>query len=117
MKRILLVVFVAAALSASAQKKYVNIGVIPSPQRVEMHDGTFQARNFAPQRNFVEQIEGAQNQSQAYQIDVTPTGVRITCVGNEGWGYALKTLDQLKKLYPNGIPCMTITDWPAYEFR
>lgn len=117
MKKIVFVLLLAALLPLSAQKNYVNIGVIPSPQRVEMGQGTLTATRFTPRRNFVEHIEGAQNQQQAYRLDITPDGVVVTCVANEGWGYALKTLDQLKKLYPAGIPCMTITDWPAYEYR
>ena len=117
MKRIILLALLALALQPAAQSRYVNIGVIPSPQRVEMGQGTLAARSTTPRRHFVDHIDGAQNQKQAYRLDITPEGVTVTCVANEGYGYALKTLDQLKRLYPAGIPCMTITDWPAYEYR
>ncbi len=117
MKRIILLALVAFALPTLAQKNYVNIGVIPSPQRVEMGSGTLDNLRVTPIRNFVEHIAGAENQRQAYRLEITPTEVIVTAVSNEGWGYALKTLDQLKKLYPQGIPCMKVTDWPAYEFR
>ena len=117
MKQGILLIMLAVAVTAVAQKEPVNIGVIPTPQRVEMGQGTLAAGSFTPQRNFVSEIEGAQNQHQAYRLQITPEGVTVTCVGNEGWGYALKTLDQLKKIYGDRVPCMTITDWPAYEFR
>ena len=110
-------VLLLVCVHASAQQGYVNIGVVPSPQRVEMGSGTLANLRATPQRVFVERIEGAQNQMQAYRLVVSEQGVQIFCVGNEGWGYALKTLDQLRRLYPGGIPCMTVTDWPAYEFR
>ena len=117
MKQGILLIMLAVAVTAVAQKEPVNIGVIPTPQRVEMGQGTLAAGSFTPRRNFVSEIEGAQNQHQAYRLQIPPEGVTVTCVGNEGWGYALKTLDQLKKIYGDRVPCMTITDWPAYEFR
>ena len=117
MKQGILLIMLAVAVTAVAQKEPVNIGVIPTPQRVEMGQGTLAAGSFTPRRNFVSEIEGAQNQHQAYRLQITPEGVTVTCVGNEGWGYALKTLDQLKIIYGDRVPCMTITDWPAYEFR
>jgi len=117
MRCFVLLVLLLVCVHASAQQGYVNIGVVPSPQRVEMGSGTLANLRATPQRVFVERIEGAQNQMQAYRLVVSEQGVQIFCVGNEGWGYALKTLDQLRRLYPGGIPCMTVTDWPAYEFR
>lgn len=116
MKHTILIIMLAVAATAMAQKEPVNIGVIPTPQRVEMGQGYVELGKH-PRRNFVDEIEGAQNQRQAYRIEIAPEGVTVWCVGNEGWGYALKTLDQLKKLYGDRVPCMTITDWPAYEFR
>ena len=117
MKQGILLIMLAVAVTAVAQKEPVNIGVIPTPQRVEMGQGTLATGSFTPRRSFVSEIEGAQNQRQAYRLQITPEGVTVTCVGNEGWGYALKTLDQLKKIYGDRVPCMTITDWPAYEYR
>lgn len=116
MKHTILIIMLAVAATAMVQKEPVNIGVIPTPQRVEMGQGYVELGKH-PRRNFVDEIEGAQNQRQAYRIEIAPEGVTVWCVGNEGWGYALKTLDQLKKIYGDRVPCMTITDWPAYEFR
>ncbi|MCQ2294591.1 MAG: chitobiase/beta-hexosaminidase C-terminal domain-containing protein [Bacteroidales bacterium] len=117
MKRILVVMLVALGLAASAQNKIVNIGVIPTPQQVVMGEGTCSVGKSAPQRNFVAEIEGAQNQSQAYRLEITPTAVRVYAVNNDGYDNAVKTLNQLRKIHHGEVPCMTITDWPAYEYR
>ena len=117
MKQCVLLIMLAMAAVAVAQNEPVNIGVIPTPQRVEMGHGTVELSRQPPRRNFVDEIEGAQNQLQAYRITITTESVTVWCVGNEGWGYALKTLEQLRKIYGSRVPCMTITDWPAYEFR
>lgn len=117
MKRIIIIVALLLGFSAVAQRNNTNIGVIPTPQQVVMGSGTVSLGKSSPIRNFVTEIEGAQNQRQAYRLEITPTGVRVQCTSNEGWDYALRTLSQLKKIYRNEVPCMTITDWPAYEYR
>jgi hypothetical protein len=117
MKRIIIIVALLLGFSAVAQRNNTNIGVIPTPQQVVMGSGTVSLGKSSPMRNFVTEIEGAQNQRQAYQLEIKPTGVRVLCTSNEGWDYALRTLAQLKKIYNNEVPCMTITDWPAYEYR
>lgn len=117
MKKTLLIALVLLGLTASAQKDIVDIGIIPTPQQVVMGQGSVTLGKSAPQRNFVAEIEGAQNQRQAYRIEISPDGVRVWCVTNEGWDYALRTLAQLRKANGGTVPCMTITDWPAYEYR
>ena len=117
MKRIIIIVALLLGFSAVAQRNNTNIGVIPTPQQVVMGSGTVSLGKSSPMRNFVTEIEGAQNQRQAYRLEITPTGVRVLCTSNEGWDYALRTLSQLKKIYRSEVPCMTITDWPAYEYR
>ncbi len=117
MKKTIIIFALLLGFSASAQKQITNIGVIPTPQQVVMGKGTVTLGKSSPIRSFVTEIEDAQNQRQAYRLEITPTGVRVVCTSNEGWDYALRTLDQLKKIYHNEVPCMTITDWPAYEYR
>ena len=116
-KSVLFFLVVLMGLQASAQKQGVNIGVIPTPQQVVMGSGTVTLGKSNPRRNFVTEIAGAQNQRQAYRIVIAPEGVSVECVSNEGWDYALRTLGQLRKIYNGNVPCMTITDWPAYEYR
>lgn len=117
MKKTFLILAILLGLTASAQNTFVNIGVIPTPQQVTMASGTFADNKAAPTRIFVSAIEGAQNQRQAYKLAIEPSGITIWYVSNEGWEYAMRTLDQLRLIYRGSIPCMTITDWPAYEYR
>ena len=147
MKRILLVMLLAVCGSAMAQKA-VNIGVIPTPQRVEMHNGVcaigskqyyfeihdsaYVARNPKAHIQSVanggtsdvikyyrtaDRIEGAENQREAYRIDVFPDRIIITSTTDEGRRWANQTLFQMRGHYHDSIPCMTVTDWPAYQWR
>ena len=117
MKRTVILMLLAFGLTTMAQNNMVNIGVIPTPQQVVMGDGTYNLSTINPPRNFVSEIDGAQNQRQAYRIEITLSGVKVYATSNEGWDYAIRTLTQLKKIYQGQVPCMTITDWPAYEYR
>lgn len=147
MKRILLFLLLATSVSAMAQKT-VNIGVIPTPQRVEMHNGVcaigskqyyyeihdsaYVAKNPKKHRQSVaddgtssiikyyrtvDRIEGAENQREAYRIEVLPDRIIITSTTDEGRRWANQTLFQMRGHYRDSIPCMTVTDWPAYQWR
>jgi hypothetical protein len=78
----------ALSLNTLAQNTQVNIGVIPTPQKVELGQGTYSLGTINPPRQFVPEIEGAQNQRQAYRIVIAPTGISVWAVSNEGWDYA-----------------------------
>ena len=147
MKRILLFLLLATSVSAMAQKA-VNIGVIPTPQRVEMHNGVcaigskqyyfeiydsaYVAKNPKTHKQSladygtssiikyyrtVDKIEGAENQREAYRIEVLPDRIIITSTTDEGRRWANQTLFQMRGHYHDSIPCMTVTDWPAYQWR
>lgn len=118
MKRVLIMFMVVLGLTAVAQTKKTNIGVIPTPQQVTMQQGTVTvSKGTMPRRNFVFEIEGAANQRQAYVLTIAPEGITASCTSNEGYDNATKTLNQLRKIYNGNVPCMTIKDWPAYEYR
>ena len=40
MKRIIIAVLIAVTLTAAAQEKQINLGLIPTPQRVEVTQGS-----------------------------------------------------------------------------
>lgn len=117
MKKIAFLAMLLVGLTTMAQNGIVNIGVIPTPQKVTMGQGSFADNKAMPSRYYVDAIEGAQNQQQAYRLEVSAAGISVWYVSNEGWDYALRTLDQLRLIYKGQIPCMTIVDWPAYEYR
>ena len=144
MKRILLIALVLLTFSLSAQEKIVNIGVIPTPQKVELDSGFCHfgeqkcmlldctnrepsARQIAKMEkkervvileHRVDSIEGTLHQGQSYRLVLKPWLIYLYYTGKEGYNYAYRTLSQLRDFYGDGkIPCITITDWPAYEYR
>ena len=55
---------------------------------------------------------------EAYILDISPKGVRITAPGPRGERWARVTLDQLMRLSRDGrIPCCRIVDWPRLKWR
>lgn len=126
MKRLVIVLLLAVTLSAAAQEK-VNLGLIPTPQRVERGEwrvesgkrkvGSVDLTKVKVREQRVEKLPVEANEDQAYQLVIEPKKVTIRYVGEEGLRNAHLTLDQLQRLYGAAIPCCTITDWPAYKYR
>lgn len=55
---------------------------------------------------------------QAYAIDITAAGARVTAGGAAGERYAKVTLGQMAALAKGGaVPCARVTDWPALRWR
>ncbi|MBP5645548.1 MAG: hypothetical protein J6W95_06430, partial [Bacteroidales bacterium] len=119
MKRTPLLLFLLLGVALCAQTQQPNLGLIPTPQRVELtQDG--KACVLAKAKTKEQQVkfgrgEGA-NWSQMYRLTVEPRRITIFYEGAEGRENAYKTLAQLRQLYDT-LPCMTITDWPAYRYR
>lgn len=72
----------------------------------------------------VKKIPAKENERQAYIIKITPKKIILQATTEQGLFYARQSLNQIVK-YQNvttkklnfEIPCMTITDWPALEYR
>lgn len=69
-------------------------------------------------------IPAKENQRQAYIIKITPSKIILQAMTEQGIFYARQSLNQLVKHQlvttqkeEFGLPCMTITDWPALEYR
>ena len=117
MKRVVMVLLMAVALSAAAQEQ-VNLGLIPTPQKVEMTVGKVCNLVKAKVKEVqVDTLPVAANLDQAYQLVIETKRITIRYVGEEGLRNAHLTLAQLQRLYGNILPCVTITDWPAYRYR
>ena len=96
-----------------------NLGLIPTPQRVELAQGrescVLAKAKIKELRVKWGRGEGA-NWSQMYRLIIEPRKVTIHYEGSEGRQHAYQTLAQLRQLHDT-LPCMTITDWPAYRYR
>ncbi len=124
MKRIIIAVLLAVTLTAAAQEKQINLGLIPTPQRVEVTQGskTCDLDKAKIKEVRVKWGRGTDsphfdgNRSQAYSLIIEPRKITINYEGSKGLEYAYLTLAQLKQLH-NTVPCCTIIDWPAYRYR
>lgn len=123
MKRIIVILIALAAsgqwLVASGQQQ-VNLGVIPTPQKVELAEGGKQCVLSKAKVKEVRVLwgrgEGIGNLSQKYSLTIEPKKITIKFEGKQGREYAYMTLAQLRQLHDT-LPCCTITDWPAYRYR
>lgn len=94
----------------------INLGVIPTPQQVEMrHSVPCHPRKFREVK--VDTLPVDANMEQAYQLVIEPKGITLKYTSEHGLQYAWLTLQQLKTIYGDELPCCTITDWPAYRYR
>lgn len=120
MRRLVVALLLAIALTAAAQQsENVNLGLIPTPQRVAVGNQTtvcdlHKAKVVEQQ---VDTLPVEANLDQGYQIVIEKKKVTIRYVGEEGLRNANCTMIQLGQIYGNMIPCCTITDWPAYRYR
>ncbi len=118
MKRTVVALLLLLALGAGAQRQ-VNLGLIPTPQRVEV-DGEWSSvkggvLNVKEKRVYTLPVEA--NLDQAYQLVVGRRKVTVLYVGEEGLCNARLTLAQLQQIYGDRMPCCIILDWPAYKYR
>ena len=121
MKRIVIVLLLAVGMTAAAQEQ-INLGLIPTPQKVELaKDGKVCVLAKAKIKEEKVQFGGGSwimqiDKKQMYRLDIAPRKITILYEGEEGRQYAYLTLEQLKLLHDT-IPCCTIHDWPAYRYR
>lgn len=134
----------SSTLTTTAQESATfNSRVIPTPQHVERSAGA--VRHAQRQRPVCQPTAGAQsdrrtvrksphyyylfaipvdslagvtcNMEQAYRLVVKPDAAYCYYVAPDGLRYAQQTLDWLWFAWPDSIPCMEITDWPALTYR
>jgi len=133
MKRVAFLLFLALTVTVAAQEKQVDLGLIPTPQRVEMDAG---GKECVVKKSMVKEVGMDNmeidifkstklhwvqaNMDQAYVLKIEPKRITIEYYnvnGDEGLKYAYMTLEQLKLIHGDTLPCCTITDWPALEYR
>lgn len=131
MKRVVVVLLLALGVSAMAQKN-INLGVIPTPQGVVMDEngkmcvwkkakvkevGVDNYEIDIRKSTYLRQVQA--NIDQAYVLHIEPKQITIEYYDSyvDGVKYAYMTLEQLKRIYGDTLPCCTITDWPAYRYR
>lgn len=133
MKRIVIALLLALGVSAMAQEN-INLGVIPTPQEVVMDEngkmcvwkkakvkevGVDNYEIDIRKSTYLRQVQ--ENIDQAYVLHIEPKQITIEYYDYDpyvdGVKYAYMTLEQLKRIYGDTLPCCTIIDWPAYTYR
>lgn len=99
-----------------------NIGVIPTPQKIEMRNGQYQfSGNPVVESQLVLSLPITTNEDQGYLLEVTPQKIMISATTEVGLYYAQLSIRQLVNYFQNGtgcsIPCMLVTDYPALKYR
>ncbi len=122
MRKIVFLILSLLCATAYAQQgdNQPNLGLIPTPQKVEMGNGFYKGQkpfwNYKTKRIKVDSLPAERNMEEAYQIVIDKKNITVRYITTAGWNYACYTLQQLEQLYDT-LPCMTITDWPAYRYR
>lgn len=121
MKRSLaLTLLLQTVLYCWAQESKFNTRLIPTPQQVVRTEGFCATSTSTVETLLVDSIAGAENQEQAYRMEITPNKIHIyyTSDKKDGGLYtAQDNLARLARLWNDSLPCMVITDWPAYKYR
>lgn len=55
--------------------------------------------------------------AEGYRLEAGKEGIVLTAGSDQGLIWAEHTLSQLRRQFPEGIPCLTIEDGPAYPWR
>lgn len=145
MRRLLTTLLMAcmATVGNAQQQHNFNSRVIPTPQQVVLKQHTSQALNAYHETELVwalsatpaevaeakkqhrtivyeeqvDSIAGATHQHEAYYLDIAPNTITLRYASPAGRRYGRATLQQLLTVWDGKVPYMTITDWPAYEWR
>ena len=93
--------------------------LLPKPVKAELFEGTASAELCAK----VETVRGAVSGApetvamEAYVLEISGSGARITASDKRGERHARTTLAQLLKLGGGTVPCCRIVDWPRFRWR
>lgn len=91
----------------------VAINIIPQPSVVVENKGTYKVRS----GSFKDEMEVGISpalKKEAYVLDITRKGIRVTAGSDAGVFYACQTIAQLGE---RELPCVHIEDAPAFDYR
>ena len=110
-----------AFLTASTAMAFGALNLLPLPQSAEETGGAWSSSGTAIPEAAIRETRDASIPAEGYRLTVTSSGVSIVAADDAGAFYARKTLDQLLQIDAKGnkvtVPCVKITDQPAYRWR
>lgn len=92
--------------------------LLPLPQKYQFN-GKKSSGKLTVEEKYVNQIEGAKFQEEAYHLSITRKGILLEATTPKGMYWGRQTLEQLKytKNKKTWVPQCDITDWPAFRIR
>ena len=92
--------------------------LLPKPQKVELGEGFFSAKEDAASVYMKEMVDSSLPK-EGYRLSVSREGLAVCSSDPAGVFYARQTLRQLAEKTKDGwrYPCVEIRDWPAYRWR
>lgn len=88
----------------------MQLNLIPCPKSVNFREGVTKSTEI---REKIDPELGRE----AYVLDIGSEEISLTTGSEQGLIWGRNTLLQLKRQFPSDIPCMTISDAPAYAIR
>ena len=88
----------------------MKLNLIPYPQSVTFLEGTSTVKT-------AEHILQPGFAQEAYRLTVTSDVITVTASTRQGILWGQRTLQQLFRQFPDALPCLDITDAPAYPLR
>ena len=89
----------------------MELHLIPMPAAITCAGG------FCPAAAPIQYTSDLSLPSEGYTLTITESGITLTHADAQGRIWGETTLAQLRRQFPESIPCMTISDAPAYSFR
>ena len=89
--------------------------ILPTPQKVELTRGSMSLSKAKK----IKRIKDKNIPKEGYELSINKKGITITSSDENGYIYALQTVEMLKHQYRNEgkIPCMKIKDAPRVSWR
>lgn len=117
MNRLLLFVFSIFLCMAGISANHPS-SLLPLPQKYQFN-GKKSSGELTVEEKYVNQIEGAKFQEEAYHLLITRKGILLEATTPKGMYWGRQTLEQLKytKNKKTWVPQCDITDWPAFRIR
>lgn len=117
MNRLLLFVFSIFLCMAGISANHPS-SLLPLPQKYQFN-GKKSSGELTVEEKYVNQIEGAKFQEEAYHLSITRKGILLEATTPKGMYWGRQTLEQLKytKNKKTWVPLCDITDWPAFRIR
>src|SRR5260221_13426288 len=90
-----------------------DLVLLPTPRKLDRFPGI----NSNPNSVLAENIDPALVNPESYFLEVSPNRIFLFGSDEAGLFYGRQTLTQLRRQFPDSLPCLRIKDWPDFPAR